>query len=108
MAAYCLFDNVEVIDPVNLREYAQRVAPIVDQDGGRYVVVGGRVDLVEGDWRPAYPVLLEFPSREQAHCWYNSDECRDLKALQLSAVRSNAVICEGLRDPAWQSSPRTG
>ena len=30
MAAYGLFDSVEVIDPEKLQEYAQRVAPIVD------------------------------------------------------------------------------
>ena len=96
MATYCLFDNVEVLDPEKLEEYARRVAPIVAQYGGRYVVLGGQVDLVEGDWQPTHPVMLEFPSLEQAHRWYSSDEYRDLKALRLSAVRSNAVFIEGL------------
>ena len=96
MAAYCLFDNVEVTNEEHLQEYAKRVAPIVAKYGGWYVVVGGRADLVEGDWRPTYPVLLEFPSLEEAYRWYNADEYRDLKTLRHSAVRSNAVFIEGL------------
>ena len=51
---------------------------------------------MEGDWRPTYPVLIEFPSLEQAHRWYDSGEYQELNALRLSAVRSNAVFIEGL------------
>ena len=52
MTAYCLFDNLEVSDPVKLEEYATAVQPIVERYGGRYVLIGGKCDLVEGDWRP--------------------------------------------------------
>jgi len=96
MAAYCLFDNLEVIDAAKLEEYKARVAPLVERYGGRYVVVGGRVDLVEGEWRPSFPVMIEFPSLERAHRWYSSHEYAELKALRLAAVRSNAVFIEGL------------
>ncbi|HET8799254.1 MAG TPA: DUF1330 domain-containing protein [Thermoanaerobaculia bacterium] len=96
MAAYCLFDNLEVVDAGKLEEYKNRVAPVVAQYGGRYVVLGGNVDLVEGDWRPAFPVMIEFPDLARARQWYASDEYRELKALRLSAVRSNAVFLEGL------------
>jgi uncharacterized protein (DUF1330 family) len=96
MAAYCLFDNVEVIDGGKLEEYKARVGPVVEQYGGRYVVLGGRVDLVEGAWRPTFPVMIEFPDLERAHAWYDSDEYRELKALRHSAVRANAVFLEGL------------
>lgn len=96
MAAYCFFDNLEVMDQAKLEEYARRVAPIVEQFGGRYVVRGGRMDVVEGDWQPAFPVILEFPSLQHAHRWYDSDEYRELKALRHSAVRCNAVFIEGI------------
>lgn len=96
MSAYCLFDNVEVIDPAKLEEYKARVGPVVERFGGRYVVLGGQVDLVEGDWRPSFPVMIEFPDLAQAHRWYASEEYRDLKALRLSAGRFNAVFLGGL------------
>jgi uncharacterized protein (DUF1330 family) len=96
MAAFCFFDNLEVTNQAALDEYARRVAPVVQTYGGRYIVLGGQVDIVEGTWQPTYPVILEFPSLEQAHRWYDSDEYRELKALRLSAVRCNAVFIEGV------------
>jgi uncharacterized protein (DUF1330 family) len=96
MAAYCLFDNLEVLDSGKLAQYAQRVKPVVERYGGRYLVLGGKVEVMEGQWRPTFPVVLEFPSLERAHAWYSSDEYRELKALRLSAVRSTAVFIEGL------------
>ena len=96
MSAYCLFDNLEVIDSAKLEEYKQRALPVVEQYGGRYVVLGGKFDIVEGEWGPTFPVMIEFPSLEKAYRWYDSDEYRDLKMLRLSAVRSNAVFIEGI------------
>lgn len=96
MPAYCLFDNLEVTDVQKLEEYKKRVAPIVAQYGGRYVVIGGAFERVEGMWEPTYPVMIEFDDLDQARRWYESDEYRDLKALRLSAVRSNAVFMAGI------------
>lgn len=96
MPAYCLFDNLEVVDGGKLEEYKSRVLPIVQRYGGRYVVLGGKVDLMEGTWRPTFPVMIEFPDMARAHEWYASDEYSTLRALRLSAVRSNAVFLEGL------------
>ena len=96
MAAFCFFDNIEVTDPKKLEDYKNRVASIVDRYDGRYVVLGGHMVVVEGDWRPVFPVIIEFLSLEQAHRWYDSDEYRELKALRLSASKANAVFMEGL------------
>lgn len=79
-----------------MNDYAQRTAPIVAQYEGRYLVIGGKVDLVEGLWRPAFPVMLEFPTLAQAHRWYASPEYGPLKALRHSAGQFNAVFIDGL------------
>ncbi|NNF12067.1 MAG: DUF1330 domain-containing protein [Gemmatimonadetes bacterium] len=92
MPAYGFFDNLDVVDAAKLAEYKERVAPIVARFGGRYVVVGGRVDVMEGQWSPVYPVMIEFPTFEDLHAWYASEEYRELKALRLSAARGNAVF----------------
>lgn len=96
MSAYCFFDNLETIDPGKLEEYKSLVAPVVEQYGGRYVVLGGKFKVVEGDWSPTFPVIIEFPSLKQACYWYDSAEYQKLKELRLSAVKSNAVFLEGL------------
>ena len=96
MAAYCLFDNLEITDHPTLEKYKALVAPTVKQYGGQYVVLGGRTVTVEGDWKPIYPVMLQFPSMDHAQRWYNSPEYRDLKKLRLASGRFSAVIIEGL------------
>ncbi|HEX8190469.1 MAG TPA: DUF1330 domain-containing protein [Pyrinomonadaceae bacterium] len=48
-----------------------------------------------GEWRPVFPVLIEFPDLETAHRWYDSEEYRELKALRLAATKGNAVFIEG-------------
>jgi len=96
MAAYCLFDVLEVTDAAKMEEYRSRIVPIVEKFGGRYIVLGGKFDVVEGAWRPAHPVMIQFPTLEQAHKWYAADEYRELKALRLSATKCNGVFMEGL------------
>lgn len=92
MTAFCLFDNLEVLDPVALDEYRSRVQPILDQYGGEVAVGGGSWKVVEGDWSPTFPVLLTFPDLDAAQAWYDSEEYAPLKRLRLGAVRSNAVF----------------
>ena len=92
MTAYCLFDNLEVMDESALDEYRTKVADVVRAYGGDYVVVGGPFRVVEGDWSPTFPVMLTFPDLATANAWYDSEEYRDLKALRHGAVRNNAVF----------------
>ena len=96
MSAYCLFDNLEVTNPAKLEEYKKRVLPVVEYYGGRYVVLGGKFDILEGEWGMTFPVMIEFPNLEQAYRWYNSDDYRELKALRHSAAKSNAIFIEGI------------
>ena len=81
-----------------MERYVSGVLATVERYGGRYRLVGGQCDVVEGTWRPTYPVILEFPSLADAHRWYDSDEYRELKALRLGATDSAAVFLESPLD----------
>lgn len=96
MPAYFLVDVLEVTDPAKIEEYKRRVGPVVEKFGGQYLAAGGRTEVLEGSWRPTLPVLIQFPSFEQAQRWYASDEYRGLKALRLAATRCTAVLFDGL------------
>jgi uncharacterized protein (DUF1330 family) len=96
MPAYALFDNVDVRDPSGLEEYKRNVGAVVSRYGGRYVVLGGALKVVEGDWTPRFLVMIEFPSLEQATAWYDSPDYQALKALRLASVRSNGVLMGGV------------
>ena len=94
MPAYCLFDNVKINDYAKLERYKTGVAPIVAQYDGRYVVLGGKVEVTEGEWRPTFPVMIEFPNLERAKEWYDSPEYKPFKELRRSAGTYTAVFFE--------------
>jgi uncharacterized protein (DUF1330 family) len=88
-------DVLEVTDPEKMERYRDGVLATVEQYGGRYLTVGGQTAVVEGNWHPVFPVLIEFPSLEQARRWYDAEEYRELKAMRLAATRGNGVFIEG-------------
>ena len=96
MSAFIFFDILEILDPEIMRAYGQRIGPTVEKYGGRYLVRGGKTEVVEGDWSPTIPVIIEFPSLEQAHLWYGSEAYQQLVALRSGAAKLNAVFIEGL------------
>jgi len=96
MPAYFLVDIREIRDAARMEEYKARVSPVVEKFGGRYVVIGGPFEVKEGSYQPVFPVMVQFPSMEDAQRWYNSEEYRELKNLRLAATVSNAVLLNGL------------
>jgi uncharacterized protein (DUF1330 family) len=97
MAGYAVFDLLQVIDSAKMDEYRQKVyATIEEKHGGRVVVAGGKFEVVEGSAKPTFPVIVEFPSLEAAKRWYDSEEYRPLKALRLTAARTNGFLVQGV------------
>lgn len=96
MTAYCLFDIRQIHDEEAMARYREAVVPTVAAYGGRYEVIGGPWTVVEGRWRPSFPVLIAFPDLATAEAWYRSDEYRELRQLRLAAVTSDAVFFDGV------------
>ncbi len=96
MTAYCLWDVREVRDQDAMDDYVANVIETVTAFGGEYVVVGGPWQVVEGDWRPAYPVMIQFPSLDVAHEWYGSELYAPLRDLRHAASASDAVFLDGV------------
>ncbi len=70
MAAY-LIVNLDIHDPEKFGAYRERVAPLVEKRGGRYLVRGGELHPIEGDFGLKRLVILEFPSMEAARGFYS-------------------------------------
>lgn len=104
MPAYCFFDVREITDHAKVERYLAGVFATVERYGGRYLVLGGSSDLVEGDWRPVYPVIVEFADGKQARRWYASPEYAPLRALRVAGTRSNAVFLEGTTPDSTQAA----
>ena len=94
MAAYIIAD-IDVTDPAGFEEYRQQVSPMIAKWGGKYLVRGGSMEKVEGDWAPKRLVVLEFESLERAKEFYHSEEYRPVMEIRHKTAVSNLVIVEG-------------
>jgi uncharacterized protein (DUF1330 family) len=94
MAHYAIFD-VTITHLEKYKEYMQKVKPVIEASGGRYLVRGGPHRVHEGDWNPTRLVVFEFPSEQAMLSFYESAEYRGLKAMRESCSRANLVSVEG-------------
>jgi uncharacterized protein (DUF1330 family) len=92
----CVIVDIDVTDPTAFEEYRKAVPATVQKYGGKFLVRGGRMEVIEGSWRPKRVVVTEFPSLEQAKRWYDSEEYRALKARRLRTSKGNVILVEGV------------
>lgn len=95
MPAYVIVD-VQVHDPEGYAEYRQLSGASVEQYGGQFLVRGGAVEVVEGDWQPGRFVVIQFPSMEQAKTWYNSPEYTTARAIRQRYSTGKLMFVEGV------------
>jgi len=95
MTAYIVV-QVDVTDAGGYDEYRKMIPPTLEQFGGRFLVRGGRVDNLEGDWNPSRLVVIEFDSTEQARSWWASEEYAPAKALRRQSSHAEMILVEGV------------
>lgn len=94
MKAYVIVQET-VKDEETFTAYRNGVVATLEEYGGRFVVRGGRLTVVEGEWPHPRAVVIEFPSREAAEGWYHSPAYQKLLPLRLSSSVGNLVIVDG-------------
>jgi uncharacterized protein (DUF1330 family) len=95
MSAYIIVE-IEVTNPVGYEEYKKLAGATVEKHGGKYIVRGGKTEVLEGDWKPKRIVVLEFPSMERAKAWLNSEEYREPRKMRHRTARTNMLVIEGV------------
>ncbi len=95
MAAY-LHADIEITDPAAYEEYRRRVPALIAAHGGRYLVRGGAVEVLEGELSPKRQVILEFPDMARLKAFYTSAEYQPLIALRKKFSRGTVVAIEGV------------
>jgi uncharacterized protein (DUF1330 family) len=95
MPAYVIVET-EIHDPEQYERYKAASPGAVAAGGGRFVVRGGELAVLEGDWRPSRLVVLEFPDLEAAEQWYASETYQEAKRLREGAAKLRMVAVEGL------------
>ena len=95
MPAYIIVET-DITDPEQYEQYKAASPGAVAAGGGRFVVRGGELAVLEGDWHPSRLVVLEFPDLAAAKAFYESEEYERAKELRAGAARLNMVAVQGV------------
>lgn len=95
MPAYVIVET-DVTDPGRYDQYKAAASATVAAGGGRYLVRGGELAVLEGDWQPFRLVLLEFEDLAAAKRWYESQGYQKVKKLREGAADLRMVAVQGV------------
>jgi uncharacterized protein (DUF1330 family) len=95
MPAYVIVET-DITDPERYERYKAASPGAVAAPGGRFVVRGGELAVLEGDWRPSRLVVLEFADLDAARRWYESERYQAARQLREGAARLRMVAVQGI------------
>ncbi|MEP7015912.1 MAG: DUF1330 domain-containing protein [Verrucomicrobiota bacterium] len=95
MPAYVIVE-IEIVDPVGYEEYKKLAGATVEKHGGKYIVRGGKAEVLEGDWKPNRIVVLQFDSMERAKEWLNCEEYREPRKMRHRTAKTKMILVEGV------------
>ncbi|UJW29161.1 DUF1330 domain-containing protein [Saccharothrix sp. AJ9571] len=103
MTAYALahLRRPETLHP-GVFEYMKRVQATLDPFGGEFLVHGGQVEVVEGEW-PGDLVLIAFPDIERARAWYASPAYQEILPLRTDHLDGDTLLVPGV-SPGHQAA----
>ena len=94
MTPYVIAD-VQVTDAAAYEPYRPLAAASIAQFGGRFLVRGGPVELLEGEPQLERIVVIVFADAETARRWYRSEEYQRALKIRLAASRGRLFLVEG-------------
>jgi uncharacterized protein (DUF1330 family) len=95
MPAYAVAHMRQVTMGPPIVEYLERIDATLAPFGGRFIVHGGDVEVLEGSW-PGALIVIEFPDSGQVRAWYDSQAYREIVALRTGNSRSDVIVAEGV------------
>lgn len=87
--------HITVRNPEAYREYVQLDTPIMERFGGRFIVRGGKSDVVEGTTFQRH-VVVEFPDYASAMACYQSTEYQKVADIRRANADSVMLVVEGV------------
>ena len=94
MKAYAIAAET-VKDQAMFDAYRKVVPETLAPFSGRFIVRGGNLTVLEGEWPHPRLVIIEFPSRVAAEGWYRSAEYQRVISLRLNSAVGSLVIVDG-------------
>ena len=98
-AAYMIVES-QITDAEAFKRYMAAAPEVAKAFGGEYLVRGGRMQVLEGDWQPPRLTVLRYPSFEQAKAMYDSPAYVQARSLRHGTTACfNMVLVEGVEAP---------
>lgn len=94
MSVYMIIE-IEIKDEELYAEYVERVREVVVKQGGRYLVRGGQVTPLSGNWNPERIIIIEFETIEHLRTCFGSEEYRELAPLREKSTLGRSIVVEG-------------
>jgi uncharacterized protein (DUF1330 family) len=93
---YYTVAEMDITDRNWVAAYVKNVTKLVEQSGGRYLARTSNIEKVEGE-RPIPQIflLIEWPSKEAAEAFYESDEYRPYRQSRIEGARNEFVLVAG-------------
>ncbi|MFJ1592157.1 DUF1330 domain-containing protein [Kitasatospora albolonga] len=104
MTAYAIAHLRPADGPVHdeVLSYIERVQATLKPYGGRFLVHGAEVEVLEGKW-PGAVVVVGFPGVDEARAWYASPAYQELLPLRTRHLDGDTVIVPGV-GPEYDAS----
>ena len=97
MTAAYIFVDMQISDMEQYKKYMAAAPAAVAAAGGEYLVRGGKVETLEGNWKPARIAMLRFPSYDAAKTFYDAELYRAARGKRKGATEFfNMVLVEGV------------
>jgi uncharacterized protein (DUF1330 family) len=97
MSAYAVAHVHSVEFGPDIVEYLQRIDATLEPFGGRFLIHGGDIEVIEGQWGQDL-IVIEFPDREHVRAWYDSPEYREILSLRTKHMAADIVFAGGVPD----------
>ncbi|HKS29840.1 MAG TPA: DUF1330 domain-containing protein [Pyrinomonadaceae bacterium] len=95
MKYYCVAE-LDIIDQSWVAEYVENVTKLVERYGGKYLARTSNVERLEGEGRlPQVFLIVEWPSKDAALSFYNSEEYRPYLKARTGGARNELVLVAG-------------
>ena len=93
---YYAVAEIDVTDRSWVLEYVKNVTGLVESHGGRYLARTSQIEKLEGERRtPQIFLIIEWPSRDAAVAFYESEEYRPYRQQRLQGSRGEFILVAG-------------
>lgn len=88
--------EMDITDPAWIRDYVANVTGMVERRGGRYLSRTATIEKIEGERAaPQVIVLIEWPSKEAAEEFYESEEYRPYREARGAGASNEFLLVAG-------------